>query len=130
VAKPASLEDMITPRGRAVGRDPEQLVQEPTSAETVAAVQEASRGVDGNAVATQRAGQGAAPEPSYLPAPTALVPDPVSTVPMQMVQVRLPEPLVDSLRNMTYVTRKTRQDIMEMFVRRGLEEYWRGRNKE
>lgn len=55
----------------------------------------------------------------------AVAPDPLMTVPMVSTPLRLPAPVSESLRNMAFKTRRSKQDICLEFIRRGLDEYWR-----
>jgi hypothetical protein len=59
----------------------------------------------------------------------AVVPDPLMTVPMISTPLRLPGPISESLRSMSFKTRRSKQDICVEFIRRGLDDYWRSQGE-
>jgi hypothetical protein len=126
VAKPAEMgsdDIVIVRKGGAKGVDPSE-----GAALGDGPVRQPSAPPPQPEVRQEVATQGRAGEVEQLtrqPSHTAVIPDPVMTVAMISTPLRLPEPISERLRSMSFKTRRSKQEICVEFISKGLDDYWR-----
>jgi hypothetical protein len=127
VAKPAEMgsdDIVIVRKGGAKGVDP----SEGAALGDLSVRQPSAPPQQQPEVRQEVATQGRAGEVEQLtrqPSRTAVIPDPVMTVAMISTPLRLPEPISERLRSMSFKTRRSKQEICVEFISKGLDDYWR-----